>query len=86
MAHKYTRPDGTVKVLLNPAEKGQLYAKEIKDNYNPRTGNGLTKSEFRYRAGYLDARRDSARAWKHNQEKKKAAAAAKRSSKRAAKI
>ncbi len=63
---------GEVKTLLNPAEKGQLYARELRDNYNAKTGDALSSRKRSYNAGYLDARRDSARAWKHNQKKKAA--------------
>lgn len=70
MAVKVIKKDGSTVTLLNPAEKGQLYARELKDNYNPRTGNELSKTQRSYRSGYLDARKDSAKAWKHNKEKK----------------
>ena len=61
---------GAVKTLLNPKEKGELYAREIKDNYNARTGDALTHAQKSYRSGYLDARKDNARAFKHNWKKK----------------
>lgn len=70
MAVKVTRKDGSTVTLLNPAEKGQLYARELKDNYNPRTGNELTKTQRSYRSGYLDARKDNAKAYKYNKAKK----------------
>ena len=63
---------GQTITLLNPSEKGQLYARELKDNYNPRTGDGLTKGQRAYRSGYLDARKDNAKAYKHNKAKRAA--------------
>ena len=62
-------------VLLNPAEKGEKFAKELKQN-RKRTNAGsfkldknkqsikLTKAERAYRAGYLDARSDGAKVYK----------------------
>lgn len=70
MAVKVTNRNGQTVTLLNPAEKGELYAREFKDNYNPRTGDALTKGQRAYRSGYLDARKDNAKAWKHNKAKK----------------
>lgn len=61
---------GNTVVLLNPAEKGQLYARELKDNYDPKTGDGLSRSQRAYRSGYLDARKDNAKAYKHNKKKR----------------
>ena len=61
--------------LLNPAERGEKFAKELKQN-RKRTNAGsykldkdkksikLTKEERAYRAGYLDARSDGAKAYK----------------------
>ena len=61
--------------LLNPAEKGRKYAGELKrgkrytnEGTAKRDKNGnhisLTKSGKAYRSGYLDARKDSAKAFK----------------------
>lgn len=67
--------NGRSVVLLNPAEKGEKYAKELKQN-RKRTNAGsfklnknkqsikLSKAERAYRAGYLDARNDGAKAFK----------------------
>ena len=60
--------------LLNPAEKGAKFAKELKQGVK-RTNRGgfklkdgkaikLTKSERAYRSGYLDARKDSSKVFK----------------------
>ena len=62
--------DGREIVLLNPSEKGQRYALELRENFSGKTGETLTKAQRSYRSGYLDARKDSAKAWKHNQKKK----------------
>ncbi len=62
-------------VLLNPAEKGRKAAAELKagvhatnDHKIKKDANGqplrLSKEARSYRAGYLDARKDSANAWK----------------------
>lgn len=63
--------------LLNPAAKGRKYATELgQDIKYTNDGNvkvdsngaafGLSPLEKSYRAGYLDARRDSAKAHKYN--------------------
>ena len=80
MAVRVTGRDGKERTLLNPAEKGRKYANELKTGirktndgrYKPdKNGDvGLTKEGRAYRAGYLDARSDSAKAYKHNQKKK----------------
>ena len=62
---------GKTRVLLNPSEKAGIYAAELKANASSMTGADLSKNQRAYRSGYLDARRDNARAWKHNQKKKK---------------
>ena len=61
--------------LLNPSEKGAKFAKELKTGFK-RTNTGqyklnkdkkgikLTAEQRSYRAGYLDARKDSANAFK----------------------
>ena len=71
--YQYKNKEGRTVTLLNPAEKGQLYARELKDNYNPKTGYELTHTQRSYRSGYLDARKDSAKAYNHNKKKKAAA-------------
>ena len=69
--------------LLNPNEKASKFAFEI--SQKKRVTNdlavikgGLNKEQQAYRAGYLDARKDSAKAYNHNQKKK----AAKKSSRK----
>ena len=61
-------------VLLNPAERSEKFAKELKSN-RKRTNDGsykldknkksikLTKAERAYRAGYLAARNDGAKVY-----------------------
>ena len=69
-------------VLLNPSEKGAKFAKELKQGVK-RTNSGsfkldknkksihLSKEDRAYRAGYLDARKDSANAFKARKKKNK---------------
>ena len=71
MAVTVKTKSGKTKVLLNPGEKARLYADELKANASSYNGQDLRKDQRAYRAGYLDARRDSAKAYKHNLKKKK---------------
>ncbi len=71
---------GEQKVLLNPSGKGAKYAKELKDgvhytndgqvktdrNGKPRR---LTDTQKRWRSGYLEAQKDSAKAFKSRNKK-----------------
>ena len=68
--------------LLNPAEKDKKYAAELKakvrctnDHHIKRDKNGkklgLSKAQRAYRAGYLTARSDSAKAYNSNRKKRK---------------
>ena len=67
--------------LLTPDQKGAKAAVELKKGVKltnfgevKRTQNGspmkLTKAERSYRAGYLDARKDNAKAYNHNKKKR----------------
>ena len=76
---KVINRNGKPVILRNPAEKGQIYAFELKNSYSTKSGEGLTRAQRAYRSGYLDARKDNAKAYKHN-EKKKATRIAKRKS------
>lgn len=70
-----TRADGTVVTLLNPSGKADKFFKEKQSGLR-RTNDGflkrdefgleipLSESQRAYRAGYLDAQKDSARAYK----------------------
>ena len=72
-----TRKGKTI-TLLNPAEKGKKFAKELKQGLK-RTNTGsfkldknkkgirLNEKERAYRAGYLDSRKDSANCHKAKQ-------------------
>ncbi len=75
------RKNGSTVTLLNPAEKAKKYALEIKsgaritnDGVEKKKKDGsalsLRDTQKSYRAGYLDARRDSAKVYKHNKKKK----------------
>lgn len=67
--------------LLDPSAKAGKFASELKDNQHytnkgvkkvGKSGTSeLTDVERAYRGGYLDARKDSAKAFKHNQKKGK---------------
>ena len=71
---------GKTVTLLNPSEKGKKYANELKTKIR-HTNDGrfvkdedgplpLTDTALAYRSGYLDARKDNAKAYKHNKKKK----------------
>lgn len=74
---------GNVHVLLNPAQKGRKYATELKHGkaltnglQRKRNKDGsqkkLTPKQKAYRAGYLDARKDSANCFKAKKKKRQA--------------
>ena len=77
---KVKRRNGKTVTLLNPAEKGNKYALELKCNVHC-TNDGDVKLDKRghvrtlsrqsraYRAGYLSSRKDSAGAYKAQQKK-----------------
>lgn len=53
-------------ILRNPAEKAKRYARQMKTGVVRETGEKITKDGMAYRAGYLAARNDSAKAFNHN--------------------
>lgn len=53
-------------ILRNPAEKAKRYARQMKSGCVTETGKELSSSDMAYRAGYLDARKDSAKAYCSN--------------------
>ena len=71
---------GRTVTLLNPAEKSRKFAAELSTgihytnngDYKPdKNGDvGLTDSQRAYRAGYLDARADSAKVFNYNKKKR----------------
>ena len=73
-----TKNGGTV-TLLNPSEKAGKYAAELRTGirytnegaYKPdKNGEvGLTETQRAYRSGYLDARKDGAKAYKAKKRK-----------------
>ena len=74
MAFPFISRSGKKGLLLNPSEKASKFAFEIKQKKrvtNDMTGikGPLNREQQAYRSGYLDARKDSAKAWKHNQKK-----------------
>ncbi len=50
-------------VLLNPAEKGKRYARQMQQGKVRETGKELKPTDMAWRAGYLAAQRDNAKAW-----------------------
>lgn len=58
-------------VLRNPAEKAKRFARQMKNGAVRETGQKLSATDMAYRAGYLDARNDSAKCYNHNKKKKK---------------
>ena len=50
-------------VLRNPSEKAKRYARQMKNGCVGETGKELSPADMAYRAGYLDARKDSAKAY-----------------------
>lgn len=68
--------------LLNPSEKAEKFADELKTGMRytndgrlkaDKNGDvGLSKTQRAYRSGYLDARKDNAKAHKHNKKKRAA--------------
>lgn len=59
-------------VLLNPAEKGKRFARQMKNGCVSETGEKITKDGMAFRAGYLTARNDNAKAYKGRIKKGKA--------------
>lgn len=52
--------------LYNPAERSKKYCDELKAKVHvagKKQGQDLTNTEAAYRAGYLEARRESAKIW-----------------------
>ena len=75
MSKKVRSKNGKTLTLLNPSEKGEKFAKELKtgkkytnDGKIKKDKNGkvvkLGKKERAYRSGYLDSRQDNAKAYK----------------------
>ncbi len=73
----FKRKDGKEVTLLSPKEKGNKYAKELKEGYATTNAGevkmskdgstiiNLSDSQRAYRAGYLDARKDIGKAREH---------------------
>ena len=56
--------------LLNPAQKGRKYAKDLKLGRDSVTGKPLRDTQKAHRSGYLKARADNAKAWKARRAKR----------------
>ena len=80
MAVKVRSRNGKEVTLLNPAEKAAKFAGELRTGIRKTNDGrykadkhgevGLSKEGRAYRAGYLDARADSAAAYKHSRKKR----------------
>lgn len=64
MAHVVRTRKGNKIILRNPAEKGKRFARQMKNGFVSETGEVLKKEGYAYRAGYLQARNDNAKAYK----------------------
>ena len=53
-------------ILRNPAEKAKRFARQMKSGVVSETGQELDCCDIAYRAGYLRARQDSAKAYNAN--------------------
>lgn len=51
------------KTFLNPSQKAQRFAKQLKDGKVMETNKTLSNEDKKYRQGYLSARRDNAEAY-----------------------
>ena len=79
---KVLNRNGQPVTLYNPSEKGEIYAFELRNSYSTKTGDALSRAQRAYRSGYLDSRKDNAKAYKHNENKKAARRAKRKSSKK----
>ena len=64
MSRIHKTKSGTTIVLLNPAEKGKRYARQLKSGYIAETGVVLSPVDKSFRIGYLTSRSDNAKAYK----------------------
>lgn len=64
MARYHFTKKGNKIVLLNPAEKGQRYARQLKCGYIAETGEIIDEKGRYWRLGYLTSRSDNAKAYK----------------------
>lgn len=71
MATRITTKNGHEIVLLNPSEKSKRFARQMKNGVIKETGKELTPTDYAFRAGYLQARQDSAKAFNSNRKKKR---------------
>lgn len=71
MAHVVRTRKGNKIILRTPAEKGKRYARQMRNGVVSETGEVLKKEGYAYRAGYLQARSDNAKAYKHNRKRRR---------------
>lgn len=60
----YRTPTGII--LRNPAEKAKRFSRQMKSGVVTETGKKLDCCDMAFRAGYLQARQDSANAYNSN--------------------
>jgi len=65
MASVIKTENGKKIVLLNPSEKGTRYARQLKHGCVAETGEKLSDTQKAWRTGYLEAQKDSAKAYCH---------------------
>lgn len=70
MATRITTKNGHKIVLLNPSEKSKRFARQMKNGVIKETGKKLSPTDYAFRAGYLEARKDIAKAFNSNKKKR----------------
>ena len=63
---KVINRNGQEVILRNPREKGEKYCAELHAKVNVSTGEVLRPTQLAYRSGYVESRKDSAKAYCHN--------------------
>lgn len=71
MAKIINTKKGKKVVLRNPSEKAKRYARQLKSGQVQETGAKLKPTDKAFRIGYLTARSDNAKAYKHTHKPKK---------------
>lgn len=61
---------GEVITIYNPAEKSRKYAQDLSYGFDVVNGKKLTNTKKAWRSGYLQARKDNAKAYKAKQKSK----------------
>jgi hypothetical protein len=72
MATVITTKNGKRITLLNPSEKSERYAEQLRTGVVQETEQRLTKNQKAFRAGYLTARSDNAKVYKFKKKQRAA--------------